>query len=156
MKYQIGGVDVADAAGDKALAYALGLEGDDAGSLAPKLFPIAIPGIYKQYNLPSGSTTLTKALMRAGAVLTSKSSASTALLLPTIATLGFTRPSDGSANLYFDIQRGGDGALVVNPAAGVTIIWNDLDPQFLSKWHPKIRLSLVDVLGDSTNVWAAG
>jgi hypothetical protein len=150
MNFQIDGVDVPSAAGDKALALVLGLEGNTSGGLAPVQFPIVIPGIYKQLNI-TGNGTLTLAMMRAGAVLTSTSAASTTLLLPTMATLGFTRPSDGTANLYFDVQRGGLGPLFVNPASGVTIIWNDLDPQYMTQWAPKIRISMV-----ADNVWAAG
>ena len=65
-----------------------------------------------------------------GPILTAENPSNATLSLPTLATLGITVPSNGSKQPFFRYQCLGAGGLFINPATGVKIIWNDLDPQY--------------------------
>ena len=117
----------------------------------PKLFPIADPFTVGRLDLAAGSNTLSLA-MCGDLILTSNSSGSTALLIPTFATLGFTRTvGSPRRELRFRVQRVGLGLLAVNAAVGVTINFNDIDPQYLGIGHPWVTF-----ITRADNVWDAG
>ncbi len=125
---------------------AVGIEGSTL-----KRFPVADPYTVGRLDLAAGSNTLSLA-MCGDLILTSTSAGSTALLIPTFATLGFTRTvGSPRRELRFRVQRCGLGLLAVNGAVGVTINWNDLDPQYLGIGHPWVTL-----ITRADNVWDAG
>jgi len=140
-----------DIAGTEAYQRSLMLVGADQATAILKLAPITALGRIPRIFVPAGNTTLTLAYSRGG-IITSTSSGSTTLLLPTMAALGYTRNSTNPVELAFLFQRGGLGPLFVNAdtAGGVTINWNDLDPQYLPKDHPPVML-----ISTGANTWAA-
>ena len=105
------------AATGQAVSQVLGVEGPDIDNLQAAVFVIKPPGITQRYNLPAGETVLTLPILRTG-ILTSSNPGSTVVTLPrlnvdvvnggtTYPKLNFTRPSNGSAELYFYLQRNG-------------------------------------------------
>ena len=134
------------ASGGVTPSTALGIEGTSL-----KMFPVADPTTVGRYDLAAGANTLTLA-MCGDYILTSTSAGSTSLLVPTFATLGFTRTvGSPRRELRFRVQRTGLGGLYVNPATGVTINMNDVDPQYLGIGHPWVTFI---TRGD--NIWDAG
>lgn len=144
-----GGVAVPVSTDAAAWTCFYGEQGASEATAAPKKFTASPLGQMPALNLASGANTLTLTMARGG-ILASTSPGSTTLTIPTFATLGYTRDSSNPVELVILLQRRGLGGLFVNPASGVTINWNDLDPQFLAQYHPVVALSTV-----GANLWAA-
>jgi hypothetical protein len=146
------------ATGNEAFLAVPVIAGASQGAANTALISPTIPNVRDVFPLAAGATTLTLQIIRAG-ILKSVSAGASTLTLPTTATLGWT-PSAGKA-LYFDYWRCGLGGLFINPvigsgAAGVTIIWNDFDPQFLPQYHTPGRLTYAGVSATNGNdVWVA-
>lgn len=147
-----GGIDIPDATG-LVWRRLVGAEGASSASAVPALFPVGLPSSVMRYFLPAGATTLTLAIMQAG-ILTGVNPANSTMQLNTIASMGIVIPSDGTYVPYFRVQRNGLGSIFVNPATGVTIVWNDLDPQYLAQYAPPVTLLYCGVDAVSGNdVW---
>ena len=123
------------------------LAGDSQASAVLKLAPITDLGRVPRLNVTS--RTLTLADTRSG-ILSSTGSGSCALLVPTMAAMGYTRNDSNPVDLMFVFQRCGLGGIFVNADTGVTIHWNDLDPQYLTRYHRPVSLIAV-----ATDTWAA-
>lgn len=115
---------------------------------ALKRFPLTKLGSIDRLYINVGRD-LTLADMRTG-IITSTSAGNIVLVLPTFAALGWTRNAATPRELIFLFERDGLGPLFVNPSAGVTITWNDLNPTYL----PKNSLVSLRTIGD--NLWVAG
>lgn len=155
MGFTVNGVAVPAASG-AAFSEVIGYEGASEGTATAARFKIALPNQFDRYNLPAGNTVLTLPILRAG-VLTAVNPSSTTVDLPTLATLGYTDPGTGAGQLIIYYQRVGLGLLYINPAAGVKIVWNDLDPQFLPQFHPLGALIYcgLDASDSNKQTWAA-
>lgn len=132
--------DVPASTGSGAYLKAIVLEGTAQTDAVLKTADIIRPGRIRRYWLPSGSTTLTLSMLLSG-VLSSSSAGSTAVLIPTMASLGFTRDATDTQELAIPLQRCGLGPLFCNADTGVTITDpNNLDVQNLGQYHSVVWL----------------
>lgn len=102
-----------DSLGNLAYNRVLGFTGANQATAEPVLFSVTPWGIIPRYNLPAGNTVLTQTIMRAG-VLTGTSAGATSVLIPTMASLGYTRDATNPRDLAFIVQGNGLGGLAVN------------------------------------------
>lgn len=79
--------------------------------------PVADECEHSVYNLPSGNTVATLAMLRSGLIVADNPS-STSLEIPSEAALGYVRTA--GKELRFQVERRGNGAFSVNFTAGGT------------------------------------
>ena len=137
---------VADADGTEAYLSVPCIAGASRSVAVLKMLAPTMPGRLKVYSLPVGQTTLTLALLASG-VLQSVNPSASSILVPTLASLGWTY--NAALQLAFPVQRGGLGLLAVNAASGVTIADpNNISPVNLGRYH-----SVVWVVLDGVDSW---
>lgn len=127
-----------DASGFDAYQAVAGFAGATLAAAKPRRIGVTAPWIKRVNYLPAGNTVLTMAMLPLG-IITSSAQVTTSLLVPTMATLGWT--FNQNAQLYFVVQRDSVGVFAVNFASGVTINNpNNLDPVNMPAGSPPIRV----------------
>lgn len=127
------------------------IAGADRPSAVLKMLNPSLPGRQKCYPLPTGTTTFTLAMLAWGVLQSVNSGAPSTILMPTLATLGWTY--DPYNELAIPLQRAAVGILAFNVATGVTISDpNNLDPVNLGIFHPVVW-AVLDGTGSGGGSW---